>query len=208
MAVAWTGVPYPGVEFVEVTFEADRLRAAGVAVRAAPLLYRLDYQLETTAGFVTSALHVDVHGQGWRRRLEIRRSPSGTWTARTAASGDVDLPAPGGDLSGLVTALDCDLGLSPLTNTMPVLRRDLLDGAGTVEFLMAWVAVPELTVSPQRQRYISMPPAPAGRVVRFESVDDDFVADLTFDEHGLVVDYPQIAHRFTAGLDASSPGGQ
>ncbi|HEX2186894.1 MAG TPA: putative glycolipid-binding domain-containing protein, partial [Chloroflexota bacterium] len=194
VAVAWTGVPYPGVEFVEVTFEADRLRAAGVAVRAAPLLYRLDYQLETTAGFVTSALHVDVHGQGWRRRLELRRSPTGTWTALTSASGDVDLPPPGGDLSGLDPALDCDLGLSPLTNTMPVLRRGLLDGAGTVEFLMAWVAVPELTVSPQRQRYISMPPAPAGRVVRFESVDDEAMLVEGQVGHEVVVDGLEAHH--------------
>ena len=50
-------------------------------------------------------------------------------------------------------ALDCDLGLSPLTNFMPIRRRRLLDGGEAHEFLMAWVSVPDLGVHRSEQRY-------------------------------------------------------
>jgi hypothetical protein len=35
------------------------------------------------------------------------------------------------------------------------------------------------------------------RVVRFDSLDDPFTADIKFDEDGLVVDYPGIGRRLT-----------
>jgi hypothetical protein len=108
-------------------------------------------------------------------------------------AGVLDRPAPGGDLALVAGALDCDLGLSPLTNTMPVLRHGLLTGGGPVDLLMAWVAVPELAVSPSPQRYTFVRRDADVAIVRFESLDDDFTADITFDQHGLVVDYPGIA---------------
>ncbi len=115
----------------------------------------------------------------------------------TEAEGHLDRPAPGGDLSALAGALDCDLGRSPLTNPMPVLRLRLHEGGGPVDFLMAWVAVPELAVYPSRQRYAFARREPRARVVRFETIDSDFVADIAFDEQGVVLEYPGIA-RFVA----------
>jgi hypothetical protein len=98
------------------------------------------------------------------------------------------------ELPDLAGALDCDLGLSPLTNSMPVLRHGLLEPGEPVELLMAWVAVPELTVHASAQRYV-----PLGEgVVRFESLDGEFTADIEFDADGLVVDYPGIARRLNS----------
>ncbi|MEU8294255.1 putative glycolipid-binding domain-containing protein [Streptomyces pseudogriseolus] len=92
-------------------------------------------------------------------------------------------------MDALDGALDCDLGLCPLTNTMPVLRHGLHRTPGEREFLMAWVSVPGLTVEPSRQTYTHLGP---GRV-RFAS--GDFRSDLTFDEDGCVVDHPRLARR-------------
>jgi hypothetical protein len=103
--------------------------------------------------------------------------------------GELDLPAPGGELAGLTGALDCDLGLSPLTNSMPVLRHRLHQENTSIEFVMAWVAVPGLTVTPSPQRYSFLRPG----IVRYESLDSDFVAEISFDQHGIVLDYPGIA---------------
>lgn len=58
----------------------------------------------------------------------------------------VDFPPPTDDMSQVSEAIDCDLALSPLTNSMPVLRHRMLDGGGPLEFLMAWVSVPDLSV--------------------------------------------------------------
>jgi uncharacterized protein len=99
-------------------------------------------------------------------------------------------------LPRLEGALDCDLGLSPLTNSMPVLRHRLLETDGSVEFLMAWVSVPDLGAHPSRQRYTALRDLPGGgRLIRYESLDSTFTADLGFDRDGLVVDYPGIGRR-------------
>jgi hypothetical protein len=182
-----------GTEFADVAISGTTLAASGVAIGTDPCPYRLDYELATAEEFVTARLAVRSAGQGWRRALVLERSTSGEWSCTTERIGDLNGPAPGGDLTVLAAALDCDLGLSPLTNTLPVLRHGLLAGGGPVDLLMAWVAVPELAVSPSPQRYTFVRRDRGAAIVRFESLDDDFAADVTFDRHGLVLDYPGIA---------------
>jgi hypothetical protein len=171
----------------------------GVAIGSEPVPYRLEYVLETATDFVTARLLVTTRGDGWRRTLDLRRAPDGGWNARTALDGDaLALPAPGADLEALTDALDVDLGLSPLTNSMPVLRGELLDAGGSVDYLMAWVSVPDLIVTPAPQRYTVIAPGRGGaRAARFESLDSDFTAEITYDDQGFVVDYPGIARRIT-----------
>jgi hypothetical protein len=182
------------VELAEVRLADGTLAASGIAIGTEPLDYRLEYELTTTREYVTMRLDVNSRGSGWQRRLVLVREAAGAWSCTGEQSGQLDLPPPGGDLSGIQAALDCDLGLSPLTNTMPVLRHQLhvTPSAEPIEFLMAWVAVPELAVQASRQRYTHLRRTPAGAVVRFESLDNDFRADLSFDDNGLVLDYPGI----------------
>jgi hypothetical protein len=72
------------------------------------------------------------------------RAPGGEWTIDTHAEGDPALGAPGGDAGALQGAIDCDLGLSPLTNLLPIRRGRLPEGVARADFVMAWVSVPEL----------------------------------------------------------------
>jgi uncharacterized protein len=113
----------------------------------------------------------------------------------TDGDGDVDLPPCGGDPVSFVDALDCDLGLSPVTNLMPILRHGLLSGGGPVELITVWVSVPDLRVRPDGQRYSYLRGGPDHHVVRYEATDGSFAADITVDGEGIVVDYPGIARR-------------
>ncbi|MFG2292219.1 putative glycolipid-binding domain-containing protein [Streptomyces sp. NPDC048603] len=158
------------------------LRARGRAVGTEPEPYWLSYALETDESLVTRHLTVRVEDASRVRELDLRRSTAGHWTADGR-------PRP--DLEG---ALDCDLGLCPLTNTMPVLRHGLLGGPGEHTFLMAWVSVPDLAVRPSRQTYTHLRATEGGgALVRYSS--GDFTADVEFDADGLVVDYPRLARR-------------
>src|SRR6267378_509950 len=194
-AIAWVKEGRGGAEFADVMIDHERLTATGVAIGAAAAGYRLDYKLETDYGFITLGLRVTARGTGWTRTLDLRRNRRGRWSVRTKSEGDTDLPPPGGDASLFAEALDCDLGLSPLTNSMPVLRHGLLRRGGPIDFLMAWVSVPDLGVRASRQRYTFVRAEALSAVVRYESLDSGFTADITFDAEGLVVDYPGIGRR-------------
>ena len=194
-SVAWLKDGIVGIEFVDVILSANSLSASGVAIAANPLPFRVDYTLETGDRLVTSRLKVTTHGQGWRRTLDLRRNADGEWTAETTAEGEPDLPLPGGDVTLVRGALDCDLAWSPLTNSMPVLREDFLDRPGSRDFLMAWVSLPDLGVRPSRQRYTAVSAATGELTIRYDSLDSTFTADLTFDRDGLVIDYPGLGHR-------------
>jgi uncharacterized protein len=208
-AITW--IKERGAEFAEVDLSGAGLRATGLAVSGDPVPYRLEYELDCGGDFVTRRLSVRAWGAGWGRHLELTRDPRAGWSAEAGSDGEAELlglpgvpgpPPPGGDLSDLAAALDCDLGLSPLTNTMPVLRHGLLDGGGPVEFVMAWVSVPWLAVTPSVQTYthlrrgtaveLGLDAAAEGplSLIRFQA--GDFSEDIAFDAEGLVVDYPDI----------------
>ncbi|MFL5863394.1 MAG: putative glycolipid-binding domain-containing protein [Solirubrobacteraceae bacterium] len=187
-----------GAEAARVELAPDRLSATGVAIGSEPEPYRLDYEVDTVADFVSYRVVVRTLGDGWSRRLELTRSPAGTWAQNASSEGGADLPEPGGDLSRLTKAADPDLGLSPLFNTMPVRRASIHEGGAAADFLMVWISVPDLSIHPSAQRYTHLETrSEHERVVQFQAIGNgvDFTADVVFDADGLVVDYPGIASR-------------
>jgi hypothetical protein len=81
-----------------------------------------------------------------------------------------------------------DLGFSPLTNSLPILRDGLHRGGEPRDYVMALVRVPSLEVAESRQRY--EPLGPGGVVFR----SGDFSATLELDG-AFVVLYPGLARR-------------
>jgi hypothetical protein len=114
------------------------------------------------------------------------------------ASGGLQLDVVGGP-SRIVEPADADfvdLGFSPLTNTLPILRDGLHVGGEPRDYVMALVEVPSLEVARSEQRYEPFAPG----LVRFRA--GEFTAMLELDEHGLVVRYPGLAVR-AALVDAA-----
>jgi uncharacterized protein len=192
----WRGLDGWRTEAAHVELTGDRVRASGTQLGVEPLLYRLDYELETFERFVTASLLVRASGEGWARSLELRHDGEGAWSCELKAEGEIELPPAGGEMDALAGALDCDLALSPLTNLMPV-RRHALHERGERDFLMAWVSVPDLAVSPSPQRYEHVRTGPNGSTVRFvdRGLFAGFVSELELDADGLVVVYPELARR-------------
>jgi uncharacterized protein len=169
--VIWRGLEEWLAEAAEVRLGGDRFDASGTQLGADPHPYRVDYELTTGAGWITESLRA----RSGERTLDLRRSPDGAWTVNGEPRPD------------LADALDCDLGNSPLTNAMPILRED----RGPTDLVMAWVSVPDLEVRVSPQRY---EPLDSGGA-RFVSLESDFTADLELDAHGLVTRYPGLAAR-------------
>jgi len=202
----WAGEPgWAGgwrAEVAQVELGDGGLCARGTQLATGPLPYRLDYRLDASAeGCVSRSLHIAAVGEGWERRLRLEREPGGEWTAAVDSEGDLDLAAPGGDARDLGEALDCDLGFSPLTNTMPVLRHRLHRQPGQADFVVAWISVPDLGVHVSDQRYEHLGSSSDGATVRYASLEDGretFTANLELDHDGLVRHYPGLARRVTA----------
>ncbi|MEU3459315.1 putative glycolipid-binding domain-containing protein [Streptomyces sp. NPDC006733] len=176
-AVTWAVEESGGYETAWIEIDGTTLRARGRVVGTVPEPYWISYELDTAEDFVTRRLRATSDTAGGTAELDLRREPDGRWTVNGQ-------PAP--ELDG---ALDCDLGLSPLTNTMPVLRHALQHRPGERDFLMAWVHVPDLVVRPNRQTYTHL----GAERVRYAS--GTYRADLTLDADGLVVAYPGLARR-------------
>ncbi|MET0965580.1 MAG: putative glycolipid-binding domain-containing protein, partial [Nakamurella sp.] len=159
--IAWQGIDDENRhDTATIQLDRDRLTATGTSRTPD---YQLDYRLRTGPDWVTRSLDVRVVGTGWTRELALVRDSGGRWRSERRASGipvtaaglPVAIDAQPGtvDERSLAGADDCDLGLCPVTNTMPMLRTVLgpAMAAGSqpgpeVEFVMAWVEVPSLRV--------------------------------------------------------------
>jgi hypothetical protein len=177
------------------------LYARGTAVAVDPIAYTCRYELQTDPAWVTTRFEVSSEGAGWTRTLKLELA-AGRWRATTSEQGNLDAALAGAgharaglpgteDPDLLYGAFDVDLGGSPLTNTLPIRRLDLLKApAGVAHRLsVVWVLLPSLEVVQADQIYT---PLNEG-VVRFAS--ETFSADLVVDDDGFVADYPGLAKR-------------
>ena len=192
-AVVWDGLDEARLELALVHLTPTELGASVTQVGTRPMPYRLTYHLATASGFGTQELVAVSEGAGWRRRLELRRGLDGAWSAAVESEGQPDLPRIE-DLSELSDAIDCDVGRSPLTNTLPVLRLGLLDG-GEAELVMAWVSVPDLRVLRSEQRYEFVSAERGEVIIRYVVRHRTYVGEVTFDPDGIVLHYPDLARR-------------
>ena len=76
-SIAWIKDGGVGLEFADVDLQAHRITAVGIALGSTPVAYRMDYKLETLGKFITSGLLVKTRGEGWSRKLDLRRTRSG-----------------------------------------------------------------------------------------------------------------------------------
>jgi hypothetical protein len=96
--------------------------------------------------------------------------------------------------SHLDGCLDVDLESSALTNAFPAHRLGLDIGEAT-QAPAAYVRAADLSVERLEQRYFRLDNGPRGERYRYTAPAFDFECDLTYDEVGLVLDYPGLAIR-------------
>ena len=142
--------------------------------------FGLRYRVACDAEWRTRA--VDVELVGTARAVHLLADGAGAWWSEGASCPE------------LRGAIDVDITATPLTNTLPIRRLSWRDGDAS-EITVAYVTVPEMTVTRDRQRYTKL----TDRRFRFEALESDFTRDLDVDEHGLVVHYPGLFERVAPG---------
>jgi hypothetical protein len=207
-AFTWTGLDAARMEYVDVRVGPgpanDGLVANGMQIGVEPEPYSVRYQLIVDAAGITRQFAATSRTMRWSRRVTVERNQGGYTVGRESVGMSPDQDPGELPFDALDGALDVDLGYSPLFNSTPVLRDRLVDeGAEARDYLMAWVSVPELTVTPSRQRY-----EPLGRdgdfaVVRYSNLDSDFTARIWFDADGFVAEYEDFLRRVAEGRHGS-----
>jgi len=175
------------------------LYARGTQLAVDPIAYTCAYELQTDSDWVTTHFDVSAEGAGWARTLRLELA-AGRWRATTSEQGNLDavLAAAGHARAGLpgtedpdllYGAFDVDLTGSPLTNTLPIRRLNLLTAEPGVahRISVAWVLAPSLEVVQADQIYTRLPEG----VIRF--ANETFSADLVVDDDGFVAVYPTLA---------------
>lgn len=186
-ALAWPGVEHLSIEERKISegYVIDGLIVGVFGDRPS----RLWYRMELSAAWTFQRLNLTVTDGVARyhdnplepngESLELIRTSDGRWDHDQAPLA-----------IALDECVDIDIAVTPFTNTLPIRRLNLYPGE-SAEITVVYIAVPELTLAPARQRYTRL----GDSTYRFESLVSGFTADITVDTHGLVVDYPGLFRR-------------
>jgi hypothetical protein len=144
--------------------------------------WAVGYSITLDREWRTRRAEVTARSESGRRKVVLEAAGNGRWLV----DGD-----PRGELDGL---LDVDLESSALTNAFPVRRLALAVGE-SASAPAAYVRARDLRVERLEQSYERLPDDGASQRYHYESPAFGFVAELHYDEFGLVRDYPGIAVR-------------
>jgi uncharacterized protein len=139
--------------------------------------FAVSYAIDLDQGWRTLRFTVDsVDG----RRREFRSPAPGRWEDGN-----------GNKLPVFDGCIDIDLSFTCFTNSLPVRRMAFAKGEAH-EFAMLWMPTDTLDPFVDGQRYTCREP---GRRFHYEATDGAFEAEITFDDYGLVTDYPGLFRR-------------
>jgi hypothetical protein len=177
----WRRVDWPGLEVLRLTRgpEGHQVRSEVVDGGEAPFALRYEANFSP-----------DWRSRWLRARLTPRTGPErGLLVER---EGELGWRVDGAARPELEGCEELDLALSPFSN-MLALRLLALEPGGSRELLTTYVAFPELTVQPSRQRYERLGP----RLFRYVDLGAaaGFEARITVDEDDMVRLYEGLFER-------------
>lgn len=172
----WRSLEEPGLEHLELTEEPGRVVARSVLIgEREGLAFGLRYEVELSPGWLVRSLALErVDGAGLRLSSDGR----GRWLRDGEAAPELD------------GCLDIDISGTPFTNTLPIRRCGLAEGAPQ-RFRMAWVPLDTLEPFADGQVYTRL----GERRFRYQSEDGSFERVIETDGEGFVTLYPGLFER-------------
>lgn len=172
--IRWRRLDRESLEYMVFRSMESGFRAEAVIVDAE---YGLHYRIDLDADWGFRSLDLAMTGE--ERGLALRYDEAAGW-----------VDGEGNSLPYLAPAREIDISISPITNTLPVRRLGLAIGE-SAEIVTAYIEFPTLNVIADPQRYTRLE---EGRY-EYKSLDSDFLREITVDEDGFVIDYPDLFVR-------------
>jgi hypothetical protein len=173
-SILWRRLDHPGQDAARLFFQEDSWNLQGTAVFSHDLLpCRLDYHVVCDSRWNTRSANV----AGWLGdaliEIEFDVRSDRRWLANEEDSPEV------------AGCIDLDLNFSPSTNLLPIRRLNLAIGQET-EVRAAWLRFPSFKLEPLSQLYKRIDET----TYRYESGGGSFVTELTVNDVGFVIKYP------------------
>ena len=181
----WVSEDELGIEDVRIAHDATGILISSMLIRILEVLpLRLSYTLHCDTEWCVRELHMTGESAAaGDRTFHLFSDGVGNWQD--------DKGQPIDTLQGCI---DVDIMVTPLTNTLPIRRLQLALGESR-EISVVYIAAPDLSIRPFRQRYTRLDDVDSGQRYRYESLDSGFTAVLPVDDDGFVIDYPGIWRR-------------
>ncbi len=173
------------VAYFDVSSDGCDIRGTTTAVEDGRT-WIVDYRIDVDATWKTRRARVEGRSAAGSMSTVLEADRSGRWLVDGVAAPHLD------------GCLDLDLESSAMTNTLPVHRLALPEGA-TAEAPAAYVRALDLSVERLDQTYARVTDENSHQHYDYAAPVFDFAARLVYDESGLVLDYPGIAARATSG---------
>ncbi|HEX8246616.1 MAG TPA: putative glycolipid-binding domain-containing protein [Pyrinomonadaceae bacterium] len=180
----WSSCEEPGLEHLNLKRGGENIVAESVILRVQDgNPFRLSYRIGIDSGWRVREVEVGLQS-GSERQIKLRSDVGG-----------------GNALPEFAGCFEIDISATPFTNTLPI-KRLAPESGESVDISVVYFLVPEMIIKRSEQRYSRL----EKDSYRFEEkgLFDGFSADLTFDEDGLVIDYPNLFRRVgieTRGLE-------
>ncbi|MEO6880677.1 MAG: putative glycolipid-binding domain-containing protein [Mycobacteriaceae bacterium] len=180
--LSWTSDDAARVESVRVQLGPRGVKASGGIVAAetsAHPAFSSSYDLVVDDEGVTRRLSLRTTTLSGEHEMALKRDTEGFWLVDDGR---------GAQRLSYGGAVDVDVALSPLFNTIAVRRLSMSTVDVDLDLPVVYVALPELTVTGETEHYRSV----AGQIT---STTPRGEVELTVDPEGFVLDYPGLARR-------------
>jgi hypothetical protein len=186
--ILWAPWNAPGLEHLRLEMGDAAIRAEGAIIALFEgEVFRSSYQIVCDAAWRVREVRI-IASHPTTSALNLHADGDGRWSN---ANGEA-LPA-------LDSCMDVDFAATPFTNTLPIRRLGLLPGE-SAEVAVVYIDAPSLEITPVLQRYTCLESGADGGPYRFEALPyatlpEGFVAELSVDADGFVLDYPPLFRR-------------
>ncbi|GAB3513055.1 putative glycolipid-binding domain-containing protein [Emticicia fontis] len=180
--ILWKGIEYESLENCLITTTEEGIEISSTIVgQYEGKIYLVDYQIRTNPDWETVFVAIESRINQRVQHWQFEGDCQGNWRKNGKVANQF-----GG-------CIDVDIPLSAFTNTLPINRVKLAVGE-TQLIKVIYLDLLADEFKPVQQKYTRL----EENVYHYENVPNDFETDITVDEQGLVVDYPQLfSRRFT-----------
>jgi hypothetical protein len=184
--ILWAGIEYHSLEncLIDNTAQGTNIYSTIVGMYEEKI-YKVDYQIQTNQHWETLFVELKARHSNRQQHLMLEGDTKGNWTMN------------GKQTAELKGCIDVDIPLTPFTNTLPINRLRLQQGAEQ-EISVVYLDILQWKTHAVHQKYIRL----SDTAYHYENVPNDFEATIETDAQGFVIDYPSLFNR-SSGLESS-----